>query len=78
MRDEPMATHPRERADKVDLGSISIPRHHANVLDAISQSRRIFRSALVCELIKKFVDEIDHQHMLYERLTRGNPADSDD
>jgi len=34
--------------------------------------------ALVQELIKKFVAEIDKQFSLYERLTSGNPQDSDD
>lgn len=53
------------------------PRHVLNVLDAVSIARDITRTALVNEILGEFAKKKLHESSLIQKLTSGNPTDSD-
>lgn len=53
------------------------PREVVDVLDAISQSKRITRMELVTRILKLWANERFNEAMLVQRVTRGNPVSKD-
>lgn len=53
------------------------PREIVDVLDAVSQAKRITRTELVNRVLASWVRERLHETTLVQRVTRGNPALAD-
>lgn len=62
--------------DSIELRG-NCPRFIVDVLDAVSQSRRMSRTELVNEVLKTWARGAVHQSMLIARVTKGNPQLSD-
>ena len=52
----------------------SCPRVVVDVLDAFSSARRMSRTDLVNQILRKWAKDRLHEATLLQRVTRGNPA----
>jgi hypothetical protein len=69
-----VATAPGRLEDQSVEMRFMTPRIVADVLDAISGSRRVSRADLTNLILAEWVQARLHEAMLIERVTRGNPA----
>lgn len=59
--------------DSIELRG-NCPRLIVDVLDAVSNARRMSRTELVNEVLKTWARGVLHESSVVARVTRGNPA----